>query len=70
MLSAISVVESFFGALLNLPDAINALSPFWWAGNFPSTPLEPSRIFALGAAGTVLLALSIAGFGRRDLAMG
>lgn len=42
-LFGIVVVESFFGAFLDLPAVIRALSPFWWAGDYPSVPLDPSR---------------------------
>ena len=60
----LTVVQSFFGGLLNLLDVINALSPFWWISHYPSSPLQPSH---LGTAGIVLLAFSVAGFRRRDL---
>ena len=63
----IIVVQSFFGGLLNLPDVINALFPFWWIGHYPSSPLQPSHLGTLGTAGIVLLALSVAGSRRRDL---
>jgi ABC-2 type transport system permease protein len=70
VLFAVVVVESFFGALLKLPDALNGLSPFWWIGNYPSTPLEPFHMIGLGAASVVLLALAVTGFRRRDLTAG
>jgi len=69
----LTVVQSFFGGLLNLLDAINELDPFWWIGHYPSSPLQPSHLGTLGTAGSlgtagiVLLALSVAGFRRRDL---
>jgi ABC-2 type transport system permease protein len=70
VLFAFVVVESFFGALLDLPDAINVLSPFWWIGNYPSTPLDPGHMIGLGATALTLLALAVAGFRRRDLSAG
>ena len=66
----LTVVQSFFGGLLNLLDVINALSPFWWISHYPSSPLQPSHLGTLGTLGTagiVLLAFSVAGFRRRDL---
>ena len=63
----LTVVQSFFGGLLNLLDVINALSSFWWISHYPSSPLQPSHLGTLGTAGILLLALSIAGFRRRDL---
>jgi len=72
----LTVVQSFFGGLLNLLDAINELDPFWWIGHYPSSPLQLSHLGTLGTLGTagslgtagiVLLALSVAGFRRRDL---
>jgi ABC-2 type transport system permease protein len=67
ILFAIVVVQSFFGQLLGLPDALSALSPFWWVGNYPVTPVAPSHMIGLCAAAAVLLALAVAGFRRRDL---
>lgn len=70
VLFAFVVVESFFGALLGLPDAISKLSPFWWVGDYPSAPLEPSHMIGLGATAFTLLALAVIGFRRRDLTAG
>ena len=63
----ISVVQSFFGEPLNLPDVTNALCPLWWIGQYPSPLLRPSHLDTLGTAGIVLPTLSIAGFPCRDL---
>ncbi len=70
VLFAIVIVESFFGQLLNLPDVVRALSPFWWVGNYPVTPVEPSHMTGLCVAAAALMALAVAGFRRRDLAAG
>ena len=62
----IVVVQSFFGGLLNILDAINALSPFWCIGRYPRLPLQPSHLDTLVTAEIVLLGLSVAGFRRLD----
>lgn len=69
-LFAFVVVESFFGTLLELPDAVNGLSPFWWVGDYPSTALEPSHLAGLGMAALTLWVLAVVGFRRRDLTAG
>lgn len=70
VLFAVVVVQSFFGSLLKLPDAVSALSPFWWIGDYPRSPLEQSHMIGLGTAAVVLLALAVTGFRRRDLTAG
>lgn len=70
VLFAVVVVESFFGAILKLPDPIKGISPFWWVGDYPITPIEPSHMIGLGSAAIALLALAVNGFRRRDLAAG
>lgn len=61
------ITESFFGQLLGLPDAIKAISPFWWAGDYPSAPLEPSHMVGLVVVALALLGLAVVGFRRRDI---
>lgn len=70
VLLAVIVVESFFGTLLQLPDAVRALSPFWWVGDQPAEGIETSHMIGLGTAAAALLVLTVIGFRRRDLAAG
>ncbi|MCG0284474.1 ABC transporter permease [Streptomyces sp. PSAA01] len=70
VLFAVVIFESFFGRLMELPDAVRALSPFWWVGNYPVTPVEPSHMVGLCVAAAALVALAVAGFRRRDLVTG
>lgn len=69
-LFAIVVVESFFGVLLGLPDTISAVSPFWWVGDPPTTPVVPAHLIGLGSVAAALLALAVVGLRRRDLRAG
>lgn len=70
VLFGVVVVESFFGAFLNLPDPIKGLSPFWWVGDYPSTPIQPTHLAGLAVVAVALLALAVLGFRRRDLTAG
>ncbi|MEU5743810.1 hypothetical protein ABZ784_38275 [Streptomyces tendae] len=70
VLFAIVVLESFFGRLLELPHALSGLSPFWWVGDYPVSPVEPSHMAGLCAVAAALVALAIVGFRRRDLLTG
>ncbi|WP_239164745.1 ABC transporter permease [Actinoplanes palleronii] len=70
VLFGVVVVDSFFGGLFELPAAVSRISPFWWVGDFPTTPLEPSHMIGLGAVAVLLLSLAVAGFRRRDLTAG
>lgn len=70
VLLAFVVVQSFFGSILELPDAVSGISPFWWIGNYPRTPLDAPHLIGLGAVAIALLALAVTGFRRRDLAAG
>jgi ABC-2 type transport system permease protein len=69
-LFAVVVIVTFFGKLLGLPDAVKALSPFWWVGDYPTTAIDPAHLIGLGAAALALLALAVVGFRRRDLTAG
>ncbi|KAA9143576.1 hypothetical protein F6B41_20805 [Microbacterium lushaniae] len=69
-LFAYVVVETFFGVLVNLPAALRALSPFWWIGDYPATPLNPAHMIGLTAAALALIVVAVAGFRRRDLSAG
>lgn len=69
-LFAVVVIVVFFENLLGLPDAVKALSPFWWVGDYPTTAIDPAHLFGLGAAALALLALAVVGFRRRDLTAG
>jgi ABC-2 type transport system permease protein len=70
VLCGLIVVERFFGSILHLPIAIKVLSPFWWVGSYPKSPLDPAHLIGLGAAAAVLLTLAVIGFRRRDLTAG
>ncbi|WP_209305647.1 hypothetical protein [Microbacterium sp. dk485] len=69
-LFAYVVIDTFFGVLLNLPDALRALSPFWWIREYPATPLNPAHLIGLGTAALALIVVAVAGFRRRDLSAG
>ena len=70
VLCAVTVIERFFGSVLNLPPALKAVSPFWWVGSYPKDDLNPVHLVGLGAAVVVLLALAVVGFRRRDITAG
>ncbi|KXO94464.1 ABC transporter permease [Tsukamurella pulmonis] len=58
-----------FGALLNLPDAMEWLSPFAHIGNHPADPINGAAVAILVAVAAVIAALGLRAFGRRDLAL-
>ncbi len=70
VLCALVVVERFFGAVLDMPAAVKALSPFSWVGNYPKDAIDPVNLVGLGAAAAVLLALAVTGFRRRNITAG
>lgn len=60
-------VIGMFGPALDLPDAANALSPFWWVGRYPQEPIDATRMIGLCALAASLLAAAFVGFRRRDI---
>ncbi|CAM3847135.1 ABC transporter permease [Tsukamurella ocularis] len=58
-----------FGALLNLPGAIEWLSPFAHIGNHPADPISWIAAAVLTAASAAIAATGVRAFGRRDLAL-
>jgi ABC-2 type transport system permease protein len=64
---AVAFVVGWLGPVLDLPDAINAISPF---DHLPTTPVESvaaGPLVALSAVAAALTVLGLIGFRRRDL---
>lgn len=60
-------VVGMFGSVLDLPDAVSGLSPFWWVSNYPQEPIDAAHVIGLSAVAAVLVGLAFLGFRRRDL---
>lgn len=70
VLFGVVVFETFFAGLVNLPEVVRALSPFWWAGDYPVAPVDPNRLVALAVGAVALAVAAFVGFRRRDLTAG
>jgi ABC-2 type transport system permease protein len=72
MLAWILVAAVFFqtmlGQTLRLPDAMNAISPFWHLPGVPSEPFEPIPGLVELLIAVALVLLGMWGYQRRDLA--
>lgn len=66
-LVALVVLQSLLGELLKLPDAVNALSPFWHLPSIPTEQFEAFPGLASTAVAASLALAGLAGFRRRDL---
>ncbi|WP_083259493.1 ABC transporter permease [Cellulosimicrobium cellulans] len=60
-------VVGMFGGLLDLPDAVMGLSPYWHVPQLPADQVDGTGLAALSAVAVALLALGFAGFRRRDV---
>ncbi|WP_125777853.1 ABC transporter permease [Antribacter gilvus] len=60
-------VSGMFGSLLDLPDAVLGISPFWWSGMVPLEKVEAAPLVVLSALAVALFAAAFAGFRRRDV---
>ncbi|MBV6702459.1 ABC transporter permease [Kitasatospora aureofaciens] len=67
LLPAYAFVIGYFGPLLKFPEGLDRLSPFGHVPRLPAAAMDwtPLAVLTLVAAG--LIALGLAGFGRRDL---
>jgi ABC-2 type transport system permease protein len=63
-------ITGLFGPLFELPDAVLAISPFWWVGRYPQEAIEASHMIGLSAVALALLLAAFAGFRRRDVVGG
>jgi ABC-2 type transport system permease protein len=67
LLLVYSFVVGMFGAVFDLPEGAEAISPLdWIPAGFGEAP-ETAGMVGLGAVVAVLFALAFAGFRRRDL---
>lgn len=65
---AVTVLVQFFGALLDLPGWVLALSPFRHVPGLPAESFELLPVLALAACGGLLVAVGVRSLRRRDLA--
>ena len=61
-------VQAYLGDLLDLPDAISVLSPFWHLPKVPAESFEPVPFVVLTVLAVTLAALGVSGLRRRDVA--
>jgi ABC-2 type transport system permease protein len=59
--------QTMLGQTLRLPDAVNALSPFWHLPGVPSEPFEPIPALLELLIAAALVLLGVWGYGRRDI---
>jgi len=64
---AVAFVVGWLGPVLDLPDVINALSPFDHLPTMPVESVAAAPLGALTALAAVITALGVVGFRRRDL---
>lgn len=64
---AICFVIGMFGQLLDVPTAVQDLSPFQHVPSYPAAALEPVPLVALTAVAALLTAGGIVGLRRRDI---
>jgi ABC-2 type transport system permease protein len=67
---ALVVVQTLLGQTLGLPDAVNALSPFWHLPGVPQEPFDPVPALVELTLAVALVALGLGGYRRRDLVTG
>ncbi|MFI6154875.1 ABC transporter permease [Kitasatospora sp. NPDC051170] len=64
---AYALVVGYLGPLLKLPSALNRLSPFGQVPRLPAAAMDWTPLAVLTLVAAALLALGLAGFGRRDI---
>jgi len=65
---AFALLQSYLGDLLDLPDAVSSLSPFWHLSMLPVDDWEPVPALVVGVLAVLLAAVGLVGLRRRDLA--
>ncbi|WP_110239806.1 ABC transporter permease [Nocardioides gilvus] len=66
--TAWAFIQAYLGDLLDFPDGISGLSPFWHLPKVPAESFEPVAFVVLTGLALALTALGVAGLRRRDLA--
>ncbi|MFX0537692.1 ABC transporter permease [Ornithinimicrobium sp. Y1847] len=64
---AFALLQSYLGEILNLPDWVSAISPFWHLPLVPSEPFAVAPGAVLAGAGLVGIGLGLVGLRRRDV---
>lgn len=60
-------VVGLFGDLLDLPDAVRGISPYWWVPDPLTEDVDAARLVGLGVVAVALAAAAFVGFRRRDV---
>jgi ABC-2 type transport system permease protein len=68
VLVAFVFFQTMLGQTLRLPDAIDAISPFWHLPGVPVEPFDPALGLVELLLAAALVALGLSGYSRRDIA--